>query len=313
MAACLNGGALGDAFAMRRGAGADSDPDQPLAVSADTQLVCFTLDGLRRGIDAGESSVAGLLDWLRDSYLDWLATQRSDGTTCYPGGPLDAPALRVQRHPGRTCLTALALGARGTIEQPANHSKGSGAVARSAPIGFLGSILGPRGVFELAARAAALTHGHPSGYLSAGSLALIVHYLLEDRPIATAAERAVDELARWSQHEETVSTLLAAINEWDSRRRNHSQAIRRLGRGRVAEEALAIGLYAALVGGEVSECLAIAASPDVNSESPVVIAGQIAGARRARASVPGIDAHGLEVTAVLQALIDTLPELPAAV
>ena len=46
---------------------------------------------------------------------------------------------------------------------------------RVAPIGLIGLLLGsPTAVFELAAETAALTHGHATGYLAAGHLAVMI-------------------------------------------------------------------------------------------------------------------------------------------
>lgn len=52
-----------------------------------------------------------------------------------------------------------------------NNSKGCGTVMRVAPVGLVAR----RGVaFELGCETAALTHGHPSGILSAGFLSLLI-------------------------------------------------------------------------------------------------------------------------------------------
>ena len=50
---------------------------------------------------------------------------------------------------------------------------------RVAPVGLVGHdcMAGP--VFHLGAESAALTHGHPSGYLSAGVMAALIHSLLQ--------------------------------------------------------------------------------------------------------------------------------------
>lgn len=68
-------------------------------------------------------------------------------------------------------MDALSLGATDTVETLLNDSKGWGGVTRTAPIGLFCRDLDARQAFELAAKAAALTHGHPSGYLSAGMVA----------------------------------------------------------------------------------------------------------------------------------------------
>lgn len=48
---------------------------------------------------------------------------------------------------------------------------------RSAPFGFLRA--GPEEIFEFAADCARTTHGHPTGRVAAGALALIIHFIAQ--------------------------------------------------------------------------------------------------------------------------------------
>jgi len=57
------------------------------------------------------------------------------------------------------------------------NSKGCGGVMRVAPVGLVSKGFQPEQTFQLAAEAAACTHGHPSGYLSAGAMAGMVRFL----------------------------------------------------------------------------------------------------------------------------------------
>jgi hypothetical protein len=59
-----------------------------------------------------------------------------------------------------------------TVDAPPNHSKGCGAVMRVAPCG-LGAATREL-AFELARDTGVITHGHPSGYLSAAYFAALV-------------------------------------------------------------------------------------------------------------------------------------------
>jgi ADP-ribosylglycohydrolase len=111
----------------------------------------------------------------------------------------------------------------GTIDQPLNHSKGRGGVMRIAPVGLLG---GDR--FDLACDIAALTHGHPSGYLAAGALAEILSRILDGRSLPQALDAAEGKLRTRPGHEETLAALKVQ------------------GDGRVAEHALGNAVHAAL-------------------------------------------------------------------
>ena len=62
------------------------------------------------------------------------------------------------------------------MEEPLNQSKGCGGVMRVAPIGLFGP--DPHSAFKVGCEAAAITHGHPSGYYSAGAFAAIIQNLI---------------------------------------------------------------------------------------------------------------------------------------
>lgn len=280
---CLMGGAIGDAFGYpvefmsRRSIAKTHGPeglvapvfgeDERWVVSDDTQMTLFTVEGAARGW--GQEGKA-VLESIRLSYVDWLRTQHgkfrdfSDDT-----GLLLLPELWVQRAPGGTCLRALGQGGRGTIEQPINDSKGCGGVMRVAPIGVMGT-LNPEACFWLAARAAALTHGHPSGYWSAGVLAAIVRRILDGDTLRGAVEKEAAQLAGLPGAEEVLELLHKAIDP-------ATKDIAELGEGWVAEEALAMGVFGALRGRDFPEVLRISANHDGDSDSTASIAGQIYG------------------------------------
>ena len=103
-------------------------------------------------------------------------------------------------------MSALYAGGRGTPESPINDSKGCGGIMRVAPVGAVAGDW-----FELGARAAALTHGHPSGYLSAGVLAHLVGELVRGASLVDAVEHARAVLVTWSEHEETSAAIDGAV------------------------------------------------------------------------------------------------------
>ena len=80
----------------------------------------------------------------------------------------------------------------GTIEQPINDSKGCGTVMRMTPVGLTAS-----DPFRLGCDIAALTHDHPTGYVAAGFLALLIRPAMDGADLSTAAEAAVKELENY--------------------------------------------------------------------------------------------------------------------
>ncbi|HEX6828337.1 MAG TPA: ADP-ribosylglycohydrolase family protein [Burkholderiales bacterium] len=286
---CLLAGAVGDALGYEvefdrladiRGHFGPQGLTEPVphhgkfVCSDDTQMTLFTLDGLLRARDAGRlQDPTATLSYIRASYLDWLHTQgesdmEASGSLAY------RPEIRKRRAPGMTCLQALKAGGGGTIAAPINHSKGCGGVMRVAPIGLIREYT-PDRAFELAASAAALTHGHPGGYLPAGALAFMIRRILDGASLDAAAEGALALLRERGGHEDTSALLRAALNAAQRHRVPRDEAIRQIGEGWTGDEALAIGLYAALAAGSVEQAVIIAANHDGDSDSTASIAGQL--------------------------------------
>ena len=78
-----------------------------------------------------------------------------------------------------------------TIDARANNSKGCGGVMRTAPIGLISS-WDERVAFDVGARASAITHGHPYGYLSGGAMAALVRLLVTGASLEAAAEQTIE-------------------------------------------------------------------------------------------------------------------------
>ena len=113
-----------------------------------------------------------------------------------------------------TRLAALRGARMGTIEQPVNDSKGCGGVMRVAPIGLTARDEGA--AFALGCETAAITHGHPSGYYSAGCFAAIVQNLTVGRTLPDAIEstlRVLDD-ARNTGYEECSAAIRHAVALW---------------------------------------------------------------------------------------------------
>ncbi|MFB3826996.1 MAG: ADP-ribosylglycohydrolase family protein [Bryobacteraceae bacterium] len=303
---CLVGGAIGDAFGYpvefkrlpairaRYGPRGIREPqlrDGKLVTSDDTQMTLFTLEGLLRGLRGGNP-----IEEIRLAYLDWLDTQGYGPARHRPVGELVHEAvLRVERDPGTTCVSALQDGGRGSVAKPANQSKGCGGVMRVAPIGLFPERFDEAHAFRLAVDAAALTHGHVNGYLSAGFMASLVHRLVSGADLRPAAESALGTLRQWRGHEQTSEFVRRALGP--------APALRDLGEGWVAEEALAIGLYAALNGRTFPDVLALAANHDGDSDSTASIAGQIWGAWKGIDGIPHAWISGLDVLRPLLGLV----------
>jgi ADP-ribosylglycohydrolase len=311
---CLLGGAVGDAFGYevefsrlpeirhRFGPRGMLEPVRHggrLVVSDDTQMTLFTLEGLVRAQAAGcLADIAATLEHIRLATLDWYLTQSTSPRPASFTGTLGrARLLQARRAPGNTCLSACAQGATGTPERPINDSKGCGGVMRVAPIGLVRTYTVAQ-AFELAARAAAQTHGHPEGFLPSGCMAAIVRGLVEGQGLAEATAGAVRVLAGWPRAARTLEAVAAA--------QAPGATVAGLGEGWVGEEALAIGLHAALVAERYEDAVRLASNHDGDSDSTASVAGQLVGAWKGAGAIPAAWAEGLDCGAELTKLASDL-------
>ncbi|MEV6359756.1 ADP-ribosylglycohydrolase family protein [Nocardia asteroides] len=324
---CLLGGAIGDALGApvetrtlrqirdRYGPlGITADADN-LRISEETQLTAFTVEALIRGsVRARAKGIGGAtMGLLQQGMLVWLRGQVVE----LPDQPFTLhsslsayPELIEQRGVANSVYTALrAAAARrapthplGTREAPINTSKGSGAVMRAAPCGFgyaadrAGTATGA--IFELGCDAAALTHGHPSGWLPAGTLAALIYQLVRGNDTRTALARARAELSTYPEHEETSAALdaAAALAGAIARagRAPTAEEVESLGQGWIGPEALAIAVFAVLAaefrGGAshdiVRTGLLLAVNHSGDSDATGAIAGSLLGARYGRPALP---------------------------
>ncbi|QDH78195.1 ADP-ribosylglycohydrolase family protein [Echinicola soli] len=222
----------------------------------DTQMTLFTAEGLLRAKHrAMLKGIGGALHQITyHSYLRWLETQHfpRQGNSINPqqlstGWLINQKGLYTRRAPGNTCLLALASGKTGTINKPINDSKGCGTIMRMAPVGLTFSDDAVK-AFEEGCHLSAITHGHPSGYLSGGFFAALIAYLTQGKSLLESIQLCTGILEEWEKHTEVkqaVQTVLICHNQGISADLK-PEDIAQFGEGWVAEEALAISLYCAL-------------------------------------------------------------------
>ena len=317
---CILAGAVGDALgAPIEFLSIDAIRQRPAEydgqITDDTQMTLFTLEGLIRG-HRGEH--ADLFSPMQHAYQRWLHTQGTDVTWAENGGVFATAQepdgwlitnrdLFALRAPGNTVTTALRSfargGRRGSFDNRLNDSKGCGAVMRAAPMALLGE-----DAFAFAVGMGLLTHGHPSGFLSAGALAHLVHLLLQgtELPDAVTATRA--KLLSWDDHEEQVAALDAAVTLAE-KGPTPETIEEHLGGGWTGEEALAIAVCAALAGTDMREALLMSVNHSGDSDSTGAICGNILGAIQGTAAIPDEWLAKLELRDVIEQLTrDALTE-----
>ena len=193
-----------------------------------------------------------------------------------------------------------------------NNSKGCGGVMRAAPAGLVAS--DPETAFELGCATAAITHGHPSGWYSAGLLAAAVAELMGGADLADALDAARRHLDGRDGAEETAAAFDAGM-VLAYRGLPEPEQLESLGGGWVGEEALAISACCAMAAPDFATAVLAAVNHSGDSDSTGSITGNLLGAALGFDAVPAdwVDAlEGLEVIETLAADAATVTEWSSA-
>lgn len=333
---CLLGGAVGDALGapvefmtlaeIRERFGPNGIIDlttgfeRPGVITDDTQMTLFTADGLlrahvRQSLD-GTANIAVLVS---HAYQRWLATQGTRSplldTTGDQGWLIEHRELQAMRVPGHTCLTALAampaLGAKAR-----NESKGCGGAMRVAPVGLFcarepGSTdqRAARRAFDLGCELAALTHGHPTGQVAAGAFAAIIALLARDWEPTAAIGEVLPLVVRKPLGAETRIAIEKAVT-LAAAGAPSAEKLATLGEGWVAEETLAIAIYAMLAAPDFTSGALLAVNHDGDSDSTGAMAGNLLGVRHGVDNIPRRWLTAVELGSAIAAIADDLATWP---
>ena len=264
------------------------------------------LTGTRRPMDR----------YLHNAYMDWQRTQRI--VLRERGGSVESwlfnvPAMHSVRAPGGTCLRSLSSGVMGTIEHPINTSKGCGGVMRVSPIAlYFDPARYPQDDIDmLGARSAALTHGHPLGFISAAALVHIISLcaygdFAGDNALYDIVRDCIGMLGRlFADYPKTAKLqgLLQDAIDLSLESENDVTALATLGEGWVAEEAVAIAVYCALkYRDDFTAALIAAVNHSGDSDSTGSITGNILGTRLGYNRIPTSLVDDVELFGVLTEL-----------
>jgi ADP-ribosylglycohydrolase len=309
IAGCLLGGAVGDALGapvefmslgeIRQRFGPEGIAElaeaygRVGAITDDTQMTLFTAEGLMRAcVREATEGAADTPAVVRNAYRRWLLTQEDAAGGVDDGWLIGRRELHDRRAPGNTCLGALRNG------RPILQSKGCGGVMRAAPAGLLRGRFGGD-VFDLGCDVARITHGHPSGFLTAGALALLIDALMRDRTLDQALEEVMDRLSGAGEDAGETAVALHRARQLASRGSPSPERLAELGEGWVAEEALAMGVYCALVAEDFAHAVRLAVNHSGDSDSTGAICGNVLGALHGVDAIPERWVRGVELSGAI--------------
>jgi ADP-ribosylglycohydrolase len=327
---CLLGGAIGDALGapvefmrlaqIKERFGPNGIVDYAPAygrigaITDDTQMTLFTAEGLMRAfVRQNLKGICSVPSVVSHAYLRWLLTQGAP----FPESGLEigrdgwlwgVKGLHSRRAPGNTCLSALASMKHFTAEPARNDSKGAGAIMRVAPVAL---IVNQRGeheaemVYKLAKSVSWITHGHPSGYLSAAAFAVIVHALLWEHPLTAGIEGARRLLKGETESAETLGAIERAVACFEANE-PPGFAIPLIGGAWVGEEALGVALYCALTTSDFASAVRMAVNHDGDSDTTGLLVGQLLGAMQGEDALPANWLRNLELRETIAEIADDL-------
>ena len=308
----LVGGAIGDALGYpveflswkeiqkKYGSGGiqkyDLDFENGVAViSDDTQMSLFTANGILIGETHGHlKGIQGeIANYVHIAYKEWLRTQEwgSNPSQDHHCWLYEIPELHCNRAPGTTCLSALRTDKMGNIDAPINSSKGCGGIMRVAPLAlhYKPESDSDQKFLDLdGAAIAAITHGHPLGYLPAAILTHIISigvYGERKRNLREAVDEAwvtVKDMFRTRVPDADlafIETLIAKAEDLSATPGTDEELIKAIGEGWTGEEALAIAIYCSLrYPFDFSKAVIAAVNHSGDSDSTGAITGNILGA-----------------------------------
>lgn len=282
----------------------------PGSITDDTQMSLFMAEGIlsawARKAPVQQETALACLYWLKTQSValspevDRLVRQRSSRVAQEPG-------IDFRRAPGKTCLDSL-WEMDHLVDRAVNESKGCGSVMRMAPLGLYASSLQLTATttFGLAGDCAATTHGHPTGQLAASLFALLVQRLVRGVPLPDALAEAKALLVTHDRHHECLYAIEKAEHLALHRTMSDLDAVHRIGEGWVAEEALAVAIYCALVAKDFRQGVLLAVNHNGDSDSLGAIAGNLLGAIHGATSIPPEWANQVEMRELIFAVAQDL-------
>jgi ADP-ribosylglycohydrolase len=270
-------------------------------VTDDTQMTLFTLEGIANCLYFDTFSSFAASVW--NSYLRWHKTQSGMDVTKKSDffDLMSYPQLFFQRSPGNTCLSALRGRIMGTVENPFNDSKGCGGVMRVAPVGYF---FKKDEAFEHGCIAAALTHGHPLGYLSSGALAYMISLIFDGENLRVAGLKTIEKLQTIPKATRQIELLNQALKLSESDK-SDIYCINELGEGWVGEEALAISVYCSLkYSDDLNKALVTSVNHSGDSDSTGSITGNILGAYLGMTAIDTRLLEKLDVTEIVMNFLE---------
>lgn len=308
----LSEAAIVERYGLRGITDYDLEENGTARITADTQLMLLSANGILFAHTRGalRGIMAPVYQYFDAFYMDWYRLQTTERASRSRVGWINAyPALSAKRAPSPTSMRVFSSDKFGSMDEPVNDSKGSGCLLRTVPIGLSYSD-DPAYLLDLAANTAALTHGNEVAWMASRALALIISLIIhQELSITEAVNKTLKALDKSFPDSRTVvyelSRTIRSAMSLATSASSDLDAIHALGKGWVADEALAIGLLCALRHeNDIAGAMTFAANHGGDSNTTAAIAGTLVGARIGFNAIPDRFVDRLELVDVILELAD---------
>lgn len=275
MKALLYGLALGDALGAptefmsmqaiqaHYGMTGIQEPPTPTLYTDDTQMTLALVEALTT---VGHRSVGELMPVVGQRFVEWAHSPEND------------------RAPGNTCLSGIATYEEGVPWQEAGllESKGCGSAMRVAAIGYFYQEDEAR-LKAVAEATSMITHRHPAALAASSGAAYLVKLALDGHSPDHYLGLLHAFTADYSEDYDRALLRVSHVLGWG----DEIAAMRYIGEGWVAEEAVALALYCVLrYPDSYVKAVQRGANSNGDSDSVACIAGGVAAARLGLDAIP---------------------------
>jgi ADP-ribosylglycohydrolase len=266
-----------------------------------TQMTLFTTDGILWAAQSADDTGVNYTEYVFYAYQLWLYTQTKtiagaeyswlfDKTANpYKSKLIKTKGLYQNRYGDSVNVDALSQMrnmAYGKITAPLNELTDSGAVKRVLPAGLFFNY-----DTEIAFRAgvdfAAITHGDPVSYLSAGVYSAVIAELINGANIDAAIAKTAKILKTYRMHRDVSFIIEKVLNFLDDDSIEPMAAISHIGTDDNAAQVLGIALFsAALFEDSYENAIRLAVNHDGRSDVCGALCGGLLGAYHGAGFVP---------------------------
>jgi ADP-ribosylglycohydrolase len=255
----------------------------PALFTDDTQMSIAVAEAL---IKAGGRDLEEVMSAVKEEFVKWRRSPENN------------------RAPGNTCLSGVAAMERGVhwTESGVADSKGCGSVMRVAPVGYFYQH-DPDKLKQVARASGICTHGHRTAVAASIGAAYLVKLALD----GVEPDRMIPETLSFTSGISTeFDAALSKVSEclkWP----NEEDALKYLGEGWIAEEAVALALYCFLkYPDDYTQTVLRGANTNGDSDSIACIAGGISGAYLGVSAIPEKWINNIEKSQYLNQLAEQL-------